>query len=237
MHIKKKVIPITTKTSIQQKCGECLHFKNNAKYEKPCSQLGVKRFASAPTCFYPNIYALTTKSPDALYQIGLLLHNFSTSESRILLSLLNQNKTFERSYDLKFGQPVYFKLGADFLVNYFKGYVAGVATAGEQQVFVTSDMGGQQRHKPVIATLLRDSVYSISEFKKKRSQLEKEGRFNDPNPKYTPVAKKVDVKYEIPSMESAPAEWFDSFGARLKSRSKLKKGKDGSLVFKVDQRG
>jgi hypothetical protein len=150
---------------------------------------------------------------------------------------LNQNKVYEKSYGLKFGQPVFFRLGTDYLVNYFKGYVIGVATAGEQQVFVTSDLGGDQRHKPVVATLMRDSIYTNTAFRKKRFQLEAESRYVDPKPMYKPVAKKVDSSYEIPSMENAPEEWYASFGARLKSSKKLKRGKNGKdLTFKVNLR-
>lgn len=130
MHTKNKVIKISSRNSIGQKCGDCLHFKRNAKFEKPCSQLGIKHYAAAPQCFSPDVYVLAKKTPDILCQIGLMFHNFTPSESRVLLSLLNQNRTFERAYGLKFGQPVYFKLGNDYLANYFRGYVVGVATAG-----------------------------------------------------------------------------------------------------------
>jgi len=233
MHTKQTVIKITNRNSVKQNCGDCLHFKRNAKFEKPCSQLGVKHYASAPQCFSPDVYVLARKSPDALFQIGLLFHNFTPSESRILLSLLNQQKTFEKGYSLKFGQPVYFRLGTDYLSNYFRGYVAGVASAGDQQVYVTSDMNGAQSAKPVIATLMRDSVFSVTEFKTKRASLQERGRLMDPNPEKKHVVTKIDAKYEIPSMEKAPADWYESFGARLNSSKKLKRGKDNSLTFKV----
>jgi hypothetical protein len=48
---KKKIIPISPKTSIGFKCGECLHFARLSKFEKPCSLLGIKAFANAPTWF------------------------------------------------------------------------------------------------------------------------------------------------------------------------------------------
>lgn len=234
MHTKKTVIPISPRNSIQQRCGDCLHFKLSAKFEKPCSLLGIKAYGAAPNCFSPNVYAMAQKSPDLLYQIGLLFHNFTPSQSRVLLSLLNMNKVFTKSYGLKFGQPVYFRLGNDYLSNYFRGYVAGVATAGDQQVFVTSDLSGSQRLKPLIATLTRDSVFTVTDFKKKREELVAAGRLQDPQPLKTKV-KKVDAKYEVPSMEKAPAEWFATYGARLSSKKKLKKGKDG-LSFKIDSK-
>jgi len=235
MHTKKTVIPISSRNSIQQRCGDCLHFKLSAKFEKPCSQLGVKSYGAAPNCFSPNVYAMAQKSPDLLFQIGLMFHNFTPSQARVLLSLINMNKVFVKSYGLKFGQPVYFRLGNDFLGNYFRGYVAGVASAGEQQVFVTSDLSGAQKLKPVIATLNRDSVFSVSDFKKKREELVAKGRLQDPTPLKT-RPKKIDEKYEVPSMEKAPEEWFNTYGAKMSSKKKLKKTKDG-LSFKIDHKG
>lgn len=236
MHTKKTDIPISSRNSINQRCGDCLHFKLSAKFEKPCSQLGIKSFGAAPPCFSPNVYTMAQKSPDLLYQVGLLFHNFTPSQSRVLLSLLNMNKIFTKSYKLKFGQPVFFRLGNDYLSNYFKGYVVGVATAGDQQVFVTSDLSGSQKLKPVIATLARNSVFSVTEFKKKREDLVASGRLQDPQPLKTKVKKPVDSKYEVPSMEKAPSEWFDTYGARLSSAKKLKKGK-GGITFKVSVKG
>lgn len=234
MHTKKTIIPISAKNSINQKCGDCLHFKLSAKFEKPCSQLGVKSYGAAPSCFSPNVYAMAQKSPDLLFQVGLMFHNFTPSQSRVLLSLLNMNKVFAKSYNLKFGQPVFFRLGNDYLSNYFKGFVAGVASAGEQQVFVTSDLSGAQKLKPVIATLTRDSVFSVSDFKKKREELVTRDKLTDPQPLKTKV-KKIDAKYDVPSMEKAPAGWFDAHGAKLSSKKKLKKGKDNTLSFKIDR--
>lgn len=236
-HIKKKTIKITSRNSVVQRCGDCLHFKMCAKFEKPCSQLGIKSFASAPQCFAPNVYALVSKSPEVLMQLGLLVHNFTPMEKRVLQSILLQDKVFSKSYGLNFGQPVFFKLGQDYLSNYFKGYVVGVASAGDQQVFVTSTLKGAQNLKPVIASLSRDSVFSVTAFAKKKASLIEAKRIQDPKPLKTPAPVKIkDAEtHTPPSMEKAPAEWYASFGARLNSGRKLKRNKkDNSLEFKVN---
>lgn len=239
--LKKKVIPIA-KNSIGLKCGDCLHFKVNAKFEKPCAQLGVAKFADAPACYSPNVYFLGRRDPNAIGQLGLLLRDFTAQDQRILLSVLKQSKSFEKHYNLKFGQPVYFCIGNDYLSNYFRGYVVGVAEVGESQVFVGSDLTGKQRGKPMTGTFLRDSVYTVTEFKKKRAQLQKDNRVIDPNPlftvkRYDPKIEKVD--YEPPTIDSAPSEWFNKEkpkgkDARISSK-KLKKRLDGNLEFRVNR--
>jgi hypothetical protein len=243
---KTKVIPLS-KSSINLKCGDCLHFALNAKFEKPCSELGVKRFTEAPNCFSPNVYLLGKKNPDQLYQLGLILKDFSAQESRVFFSLLKQANQFEKHYGLKFGQPVYFCIGADYLSNYFSGYVIGVAECGDSQVFIGSDLQKKQRGKPLTGSFLRESVFTVSEFKKKREQLQKQGRLQDPNPLFTkPKAQLMkEVDYTPPSMDTVPPEWFtkeDKKGkvkkgkgdARISSKS-LKKSIDGTLQFKVNR--
>jgi hypothetical protein len=231
--VPKKVIPIS-KGSIGLKCGDCLHFKRNAKFEKPCHQLGVKHFQDAPYCYTPDAYLLTKKNPEVLYQLGMLLKDFSAQESRVFMSILKASKAFEKHYDLKFGQPVYFKVGNDFLSNYFRGFVIGVAEAGDNQVFITSDLGKKQRVNPMVGSFLRDSVLTSAEWKAKRSALQKAKRLVDPAATFTapPKVKLLADDYVPPSMETAPTEWFDKATDRVSSK-KLKKSKDGTLEFKI----
>lgn len=242
--MKKKVIPIAPKhASIGLKCGECLHFKANAKFEKPCSQLGIQRFSDAPNCYSPDVYLLGKKNPDTLFQLGLLLRDFSAQESRVFFAILKQSKAFEKHYELKFGQPVYFRIGNDYLSNYFHGFAIGVAECGDGQVFIGSDMNSRQRGSPMTCTLLKDSVLTVSDFKKKRAALEKEGRLVDPKPMFTmPKATlKADKDgYEPPSMDSAPAEWYSKDKPNKKVKdgrisSKSLKRLNGKLEFKVNR--
>ena len=222
---KKKVIPIA-KTTIGLKCGDCLHFKLNAKFEKPCYFQGVKQYADAPPCYSPNVYNLGKKNPDALYQMGLILRDFTAQDMRILMSILKQGKSFEKNFKLKFGQPVYFHFGADYLSNYFAGFVIGVSELGEGQVFIGSDLGGKQRGKPLVASLMRDSVFTLSEWKKKHAALLKAGRVKDPKPMFgiPKVSELKGADYVPPSMDTAPPEWF--------TKERPLKGKDGRIAKK-----
>lgn len=231
---KNKVIPIA-KASIGLKCGDCLHFKRNAKFEKPCTQLGVKHFATAPACYSPDPYILSAQSPDVLFRLGLLLTNFSAKETRVFMAILKQSGSLEKHYKLKFGQPVYFRIGNDYLSNYFRGFVLGIAEEGEAQVYVTSDLEKKQRKTPVIATLIRESVYTLSTWKKKKQQLLDDGRKQDPNPLF--AVQKTKIKeadtYVPPSLETAPADWFNKVDNRPKFKKRVKEGTDGTLTFKL----
>jgi hypothetical protein len=232
---KNKVIPIA-KASIGLKCGDCLHFKRNAKFEKKCSELGVKHFAVAPACYSPDPYILSAQAPDTLYRLGLLLTNFSAKEARVFMAILKQSGSLEKHYKLKFGQPVFFRIGNDYLSNYFRGFVLGIAEEGDAQVYVTSDMEKKQRKQPVIATLLRDSVFTVSEFKKKKQQLLDDNRKQDPNPLFAiqKIKTKMDELYVPQSLDSAPPEWFDKVEKkRPKFKNRIKEEADGTLSFKI----
>lgn len=236
----EKVIPITP-VKAKMKCGDCLHFKHVAKFERPCNTLGVKHFADAPTCFDPNVYELQEVNPDVLFQMAVLMRQFNPKQTRVFLGLMRQKLTMEKNYDLSFGQPVMFRIGGgDYLSNYFRGYVLGVCSVGDSQVYVTSDMGKTQRKKPAVATLMPSSVFTISQWKKKQCQLIKENKLKDPNPLYSAKVDKKDltIDYQVPSLEDAPAAWFDKTdkgNGTMNSKKRLKKGNDGTLSFKVDR--
>lgn len=239
--IKKENIPLTSKRVINYKCGDCLHFggkdKGIPKFEDVCSKLGVKHYADAPACFYPNVYALADKEPDRLFQIGLMFHDFSSRQKRILMALFKATPAFEKKYDLAFGMPVYFYLSRDYLSNYFLGFVLGVAVTGDPLVYVSSDLKGRQRGNPCTVSLYRSSIFTVTEFKKKRAELVERKRLKDPKPlsRDFKQPKKIEADYQPPSMETAPEEWFDRFDKRLASRTELSQDEDGSLVFKVER--
>lgn len=233
---KKKVIPIA-KATIGLKCGDCLHFKRNAKFEKPCSQMGIKHFANAPACYSPDPYILSAQSPDVLNRLGLLLNNFTAKEARVFMSILKQTGALEKNFKLKFGQPVFFRIGNDYMSNYFRGFVLGIADDGEAQVYVTSDMEKKQRKQPVLATLLRTSVFTMSEWKKKKLALINDKRTQDPKPLFAvqKIKTKMDELYVPHSLDTAPSDWFNKVD-KPKGKKKppaFSKSADGTLTFKM----
>lgn len=239
----KKDDTASSKIVIGLKCGECFHYEKYAKFEKPCSKLGVTRKANAPACFTPNVFALQKVAPDILAQLGFLLKEFTAPQARILLSLLRSKRTYDR-YGLAFGQPVFFRLGQDYVANYFRGFVVGVTSHGEPMVYVSSDMNKKQIGTPNMLALMPDSVFSVSKFKAHRTKLIDSGKINDPNP--LPLFKKVHPKtvsidYEPPTIESVPDHWFDAYSRPgntmpVKGAQK-KKGSSNDIakgVFKVN---
>lgn len=226
-----KTIPIGRAT-IGIKCGDCIHFKRMEKFGKPCSELGKKHFADAPDCYSPDVYLMAKHTPDILYQLALLMKDFTAQETRVYLSLLRKSKTFEKA-KLKFGQPVYFSISGDYLGNYYRGFVLDVTSSAPQNVFVTSDLRKTQRNNPMIGAFMRDSILTIGEFKKRKLKLQKQGRLVDPKPTFSATVNKselANIDYQPPSMETAPQEWFDKQAAKKK---KPKKRLDGTLEFRL----
>ncbi len=225
----------SSKFTIQHKCGECLHFDKIAKFPKLCSKNGVMRNADAPSsCFTPNYFLLQDLSPDTLNQLGLLMRNFTPRQSRVMISLLRNKKQFDK-YGLAFGMPVYVALGSDYLSNYYRAFVISVSTHGDPCVFVSSDLGEKQLSSPCIMSLLPDSVFTVTQFVKKKADLIRRNRIKDPSPNTVwakKAAKKANEEYEPPTMDTVPASWFDSFAKRSTETLKIKKVK-GGLEFKV----
>jgi hypothetical protein len=236
----RKIIPIG-KSSIGIKCGDCIHFKRISKFEKPCSLLGRKHFADAPDCYAPDVYLLAKHNPEILFNLALLYKEFTAQETRVFMSLLKKSKTFEKA-KLQFGMPVYFCVSTDYLSNFYRGFVLDVTSSGDAQtVSVTSDLSKAQRDRPMIGMFLRDSIYTVSEFKKKKVQLHKANRLLDPKPKFSAVADKsivANIDYVPPSMDNAPREWFDKQDkskakSKFKGVQKSKRRLDGNLEFNV----
>jgi hypothetical protein len=230
----RKIIPIG-KATIGIKCGDCIHYKRMQKFGKPCSELGRKHFADAPDCYAPDVYLLARHNSELLFNLALLYKDFTSQETRVFMSLLKKSKTFEK-VKLHFGMPVYFCIGNDYLGNYYRGFVLNVTTQSPQLVYVTSDLAKAQRNKPMIGTFLRDSIYTATEFAKRKVRLQKAGKLVDPKPNFQmeeddKVLAKLD--YNPPSMDSAPKEWFDKAKKSAKVTPSAKKRLDGTLVFNV----
>jgi hypothetical protein len=232
--LKKKVIAIKKLPGVGFKCGECLHFKQLARFEKVCSQLAVKHYADAPTCFSPNAWLLKKQDPNTLFQLGLMLNSMTGPEVKTLMGLMMNQSMLIKRYGLKFGQPVFFCLGSDYLSNYFRGFVIGGGAYGEDTVHISSTLNMAQRKHPMQAMLGRDSVYTNVEFKKQKAKLIKADRIVDPKPLFspTPTVIKDPVNHVPVSMDTAPPEWFDKTVKRPKIKSVLG-AQNGEKSFKV----
>lgn len=227
----KKVIPIS-KSSIGLKCGDCLFFKQNRKFEKPCTELGVKHFSVAPACFSPNVYKLGAKNPDVILQLGLLLRDFDASDVRVLMSILKQQTAFEKHYGLKFGQPVYVRIGDDYVSNYYRAFVIGVAECGDSMVFLASDLAQRQRQKPAVMSLFRDSLLTTSQWKVIRKRLQDADKVVDPKGHFAKRIQNsmVKVDYEPPTIDQAPKEQRELKTKKI-NKKHLVRAADGSFEY------
>lgn len=126
-----------------------------------------------------------------------------------------------RRQTFHFGQPVFFKIGPDFLSNYYRGFVIDVSTS-DTTVTITSDLGKTQRSNPLIGFVLRENVFSVSDFRRKRAQLSKQDKLMDPKPKFTVVTKSEvsNDGYVPPTMDNAPDDWFNKVDSSKKKKKK-----------------
>lgn len=237
----KKEATASSKTAIGLKCGDCLHFKDVAKFDKPCQFLSIQAHAKAPSCYAPNVYKLVfNNDAEAHHKLGILIKDFDPSQMRMLAAIFAQQAKIKKRYRLSYGQPVYFCFGSDYLSNYFKGYFINGSVDGEDSVYVASSLNRQQRKKPLVASLMRDSVFTLTEFEKKKRSLIKDDRLVDPKPLFG--TNKVNPKdlddYEVPTMEKAPKEWYDKIDKKKpKAKKSFVKAVNGSLKFTVNRAG
>jgi len=235
------------KVSLGVHCGDCIHFNGPAKFEKACSMLGVDSRSRAPDCFNPDVFKLKdTSNPELLKELGNLIRNFKPHQLRIMAFMLARQGNAMSKAKLKFGQPVYFSLGGDYLSHYFKGYVV---SASDDSVYVVAKLNKCKTNTSL--TLDRTSVLTRTEYKELESTLVDENRiFMSPAEKrkcrVLPIAEQLDEKgrvphveqfkddYEPPSIDTAPPEWLNVYAAANEEKRKKKKKPKG--VFLTDSK-
>lgn len=229
----------TDKVSLGMKCGDCLHYQRGpAKFENTCNKMGVDAKSKAPDCFSPDVFRLnSTVSPDTLGKIGFLIRDFSPSQSRILSHLLSKNGNAIHKHGFKFGQPVYFTLGEDYISHYFKGYVI---SACDDYIYVASVLN--KAKKSTSLTLIPKTVLSYKEYKIKEAKLLKSKKIfmSERDKKIIrklPFAEHIDAQgcvklpeqvksdYEPPTFDTAPEAWFNIYDTKLQAKLRKKKPK------------
>jgi len=243
----------TDKVSLGMRCGDCIHFQRGpAKFEKTCNKMGVDGKSKAPDCFSPDVFRLNSgTSPELLGQIGRLIKDLAPAQSRILSHILAKNGNSIHKHGFKFGQPVYFTLGDEFLSHYFKGYVIG---ACDDYVYVASKLNKARSNTSV--TFMPQSLLSYKQYKEKEKRLLKSKKIfmserDKALVKKLPLAEHIDkhgcvklpeqveLEYEPPTLDTAPAAWFNIYESTMqtklrKKKPKGKKAKLGDIKFKGD---
>ena len=235
----------TDKVSLGVRCGDCVHFQRGpSKFEKTCNKLGVDAKSKAPDCFSPDVFRLNAGgSPELLGQLGRLIRDLTPGQSRILSHLLSKNGNAIHKQGFRFGQPVYFTLGHDYLSHYFKGYVIG---ACDDYVYVASKLNKARSNTSV--TFMAQSLLSYKQYKEKEKKLLKSKKIfmsekDKALVKKLPLAEHIDregcvklpeqveLEYEPPTLDTAPAAWFNIYENSIQSklRKKKPKGKKAKL--------
>lgn len=236
------------KVSLGMQCGDCIHFERMAKYEQPCAMLGVHKKSKAPDCYSPDIFKLRdTKNPDLLGSIGNMFRHLKPKQARILSFILSkQGGALERK-KVKFGQPVYFCLGEDYVSHYFKGYVV---SADDDSVYIVSKLKPKAENN-ISASFPRSSIFTFKEYKQIEKRLLEQDKVcmtkqDRKRMRVLPTAELIDKKgcvphveqfidsYEPPTLDTAPADWHDIYSAAHESRQKDKKKKPKNLFYTTD---
>lgn len=237
------------KVSLGMSCSDCVHFQTGpAKFEKVCAEIGVDARSRAPDCYNPDVFKLKdTDDPELLKNLGNIIRKFSPKQARILSFLLARQGGQLAKVKLKFGQPVYFSLGADYVSHYFKGYVV---SSSEDHVYVVAKLNKAKENTSL--TLLRTSILTWSEYKKLEATLLEEGKvyMSEQERKKQaklPIAELLDKKgrvphveqfkidYEPPTLDTAPADWLNIYDASGEAKRKKKKKPKGVFFNSEDR--
>lgn len=214
-----------SRISLSIKCQDCIHYKQGPAYfEKKCSELGILPKAKACSAFTPNMYILSKVGEETVADLGSLARELKPSQLRIL-AFVFANMSLLRKHKLKFGQPVYVNLSSpfqDYLDCYFKGYVVGVSKEGDA-IYVTSSLKKKSKSGNTLLSILPSSILTKKKFKARAKKLIRRGRAKLPKAetrslawKNRPVPPKKEedlpdyLKYEVPTLDTAPDSWWDS---------------------------
>lgn len=228
---QKRIIGIKRDTSvegarkasgnIQQKCADCLFFEKETSpsFDAPCRDRGVREYASAPRCFSPNVRLLNGVSSDSFELLGTILAIMNPRQTRVLSHLIaNQHHLAKAGFYLM--QPLFFRVGGDYLDNYFMGYAMSMTGNGDLMLCASPYMrGGATAYAQVSKASVLDSIH----MEEHRKMLVDHGLIYEPKKPH----KNVDVEdagYVIPTIETS-IEVLEEHAANTAEGSLAKKKK------------
>lgn len=190
-----------TRSNVSLRCADCLHFKGSAHpaMGKSCTHLGVAPSAIAPGCYTPNVVVLR-KIPSASFkQLAILLSTIKPQQARVLMGLFKCAGSLENT-GFVFLQKVYFRLGDDFLENYYSGFVLCKGPNRTISIVGESYLSGDA--SAPLANLIKSSIMTWDAFKEKRDKLIAQGKLL----RLKSTKKVVYDDYEPPSLDAPPPE-------------------------------
>lgn len=178
-----------------------MHLKGtkHPSFNERCSDRGVKTGAVAPPCYTPNVTVFRRHSLDTFRILSAVIRSFSPQENRVLMGILHKSNRLEK-FGFNFLDKVYFRLGDEYLNNFYSGYVLAV---GIERTLLIIGAKQMENKRPMIAHLEATSVYSVDKFKRVKKRLIENGMINDPETRRLRLPRMVDVDYEPPTIDSA----------------------------------
>ncbi len=208
-----------SRSNLVLRCGDCMHHKGtpHPMYGHPCNSLGTKSYAAAPNCYTANVTVFRRVSPEVFSQLASITSSFTPQQSRVMMGLFKSAGTLEK-VGYRIFDKVYYRLGEDYLDNYYSGYVLGVGMDNNLMI-VGASFFTRVKH-PMIAHLSSTTVFSTEEFRKKVKSLRKRGLLYVPRKPH----KHENVKesdYVPPGIETS-RELLEAMAAKGKRKSLVK---------------
>lgn len=233
---------VASESRSSMKCGDCLHFQGSTHpaIGQLCESRGVKKYATAPNCFTANVHVFRRTSPAAFQQLAAVVSSFTASQSRVLMGLLSQQAQLERAGFFLL-ERVYFRIGTDYLDNYYAAYVLGVSP--EKQILLVGSDYLKNQKGATVAQLLKESLMSAKDFAKKKATLIERGLIYEPR---RPHKNEIEdsTEYEPPTLETPQALLEKNANKSTNPAKKKKKSNqsetrsyeddDGDVVFEVE---
>lgn len=190
------------------KCSECLYFKSQKKagIKTCCKDNGVKAFAIAKSCFFPDITCISSNIEE-FGVLANLFNSYTPKQKRILISLMqNAGKTNAKAHG--FGKKIYVAVNGDgsYLNDWVSAYVLGYSNS---KIVISGVPTKKTIGNSFTAYLDPSSVKTYSEFKKIKENLIKENRINNPRFKKAKRITSVDsYEPDVPTIDTVPHSWI-----------------------------
>lgn len=210
-------------------CRSCIHHSRvphpQVGVKKTCDKIGILPSGDAPAvCFRPDVLAIVEVDHSWIEHLRQFHKNTNPRLTQVMAHTLLNTQMLSR-LKLEFGQRVAFCIGSDFLQNYFRGVVLAATPDGEF-VYVSSSLSPGSAN--TMLTLLRSSLLTKDQWLKKKQQLIKQNRVQEPRTRSNrptlfeelemPRAEWLRYReslvtkpedYKPPSLDSVPQHWLD----------------------------
>lgn len=191
-----------SRDNVVLRCAECMHFEGSPhpSVGQACNLIGVKRYATAPNCYTPNVHVFRKTSPQTLSLLSSVVASFSPQQSLVLMGLLKEQASMKKKFNLSFLERVFFCVGEDFMENYFGGFALGSDPDG--RILIVGHQYFKDQKSSIVASLSRGSVFNWEEFQKLKTKMTDQGKLYQPRRRTVELPPGLEG-YEPPTIETA----------------------------------